>query len=213
MQPFAKRIRVNQRTELGNELRVTTEPEICVAAIFQRRESELLEPKRLAAQRAFVAKSVEGRPAPERERVGEELGGRSGIALAQRVPASLHQLREAVRVEGVGRDFEPIAVRVRHHHLARGSERAAELRHRRLERVRGAVRRRLAPQVVDQPIRGDDLASAQEQQRQQRLRLGPRDRNLALTVGNGQSPKDPELHGARVPLRPEVARVLEVAKR
>ena len=55
--------------QLGDELGVAAESQVGLAPVLERGDAQLLEPQRLAPQRAVVGEAVERRTAPERERV------------------------------------------------------------------------------------------------------------------------------------------------
>jgi hypothetical protein len=55
-------------------------------------------------------------------------------------------------------------------------------------------RRRLPPQLVDQPLRRNDIVGVQQQDREQRTLLAPAEREQAILFGHLQRPKKPKIH-------------------
>jgi hypothetical protein len=79
-----------------------------------------------------------------------------------------------------------------------GAERLPQRVHVHLEGARGARRRRLAPDRVDQPVGRDRLVRAEEELGEERAR--PRAAELqrnAVVVDDLERPEHPELHALR----------------
>jgi hypothetical protein len=60
--------------------------------------------------------------------------------------------------------------------MAAGLEHLSQMRDVALEHVRGRLRRRLAPQVIDQSVGGDDLVRVQEEHGEHSALLGAAER-------------------------------------
>ena len=74
------------------------------------------------------------------------------------------------------------------------SDGPAKLRDVDLDGVLGAVRRRIAPQGVDQPVGRDDLVRMQEQQFEEGADLAGLDRDWPIRSGHVERTQDPKLH-------------------
>ena len=58
----------------------------------------------------------------------------------------------------------------------------------------GAIGRVLAPELIDQPVGGNDLVGMEKEGSQQRSRLAATERYLTASVPNLERPEDPKLH-------------------
>ena len=103
---------------------------------------------------------------------------------------------EPPRVEVVG--VEPKAVAGRHGLDRSGAERASELRDEVLERLRSGRRRRAAPELLDQTIRGDDLARVQGEKREQRALSPCAELDDATVVRHLERTEDANLHASPI---------------
>ena len=63
-----------------------------------------------------------------------------------------------------------------------------------LDDLRRGVRRSAAPDLVDQPVAGDDFVRPQQERGQQRTLPRPAEWNRRVAVGDLERPEDPELH-------------------
>lgn len=79
------------------------------------------------------------------------------------------------------------------------AEELSEARHVRLEAVAGGLRRPIAPDVVDQPLDGDDAPRPYGQNREQRTLLGASQRDLAAIDSDFERPEDADLDNGRRP--------------
>ena len=150
------------------------ERKLCVDAVHDGAQAQLLEPPDLRLCEVELREVGERRSAPERKRVPELFRGARCIAVFEGVMRVEPQPLEAVQVEVVGLDVEPIAGRLRDERVpvravavAARRGRGAAVR-RLLERVRGSARCFLAEEVVDQPVTRDDLARVEQEDREER---------------------------------------------
>ncbi len=151
---------VDQATELADELPVTTQCELGVDADLDRPESKLLETLALRLPAEVEPDAGENGTAPERERFGRARGGAPGVSGRGRLRCLAEERLEEPRVEdGVA---EPDAVPA-----ASSLERDAardqglpEPRHVCLEAVRRGRRGVVPPDLVDEPLEGNDLVRA-----------------------------------------------------
>ena len=160
-QALAEGMLGDERLELRHELRMLPEREVGVDPPLDRQQVQLLEARDRRLRERLVGEIGERGPAPERERLAQQLGGRGGIGRA----GLLDEALEAVDVEllGVEPERRSRARRVTRQRGA-GAERLAQPRDARLERRRTLLRRLARPQLLDQPVRRDDLVRVEEQE-------------------------------------------------
>src|SRR5207244_10767611 len=109
------------------------------------------------------------RPAPEPECLLEQPPRLGRPARGQPFARLAGELLESVEVELALLDPQLVPRRPRDEPLR--SERLPQLRDVHLQRLRRARRRRLAPELLDEPVGRDDVVPVQEQEREQRTRL------------------------------------------
>ena len=194
-QPLAVWIRGHERVELRHERAVAPVVEICGDPRLERRQTALLQARRLRLGEGLVRDVRERRPAPERER----LGGRS-LRDEPLEPLDVQlPLLHAQQIAGRARDD------------AVGAESLSQCVHVHLQRARAARRRLLAPDAVQQTVHGDDLVRVQQEQREQRPRPLPTESHRpTVVVHHLQRPQQPELHS---PFRPPLSRAYVDRKR
>src|SRR5207302_1657242 len=100
---------------------------------------------------------------------------------------------KAVEIERGAIDVKGIAPRQSHDRLVR-PEGAAKLRDVDLERLGCGRRRLIPPQLVDQPLHGDDVWSLEEEDRQQRSLLGRGQSHRSPRILHKQRTEYAELH-------------------
>ena len=170
-QPLLIRVRVDQRLQLGDELMRAAECELCVDAVHDGVQAQLLEPPDLRLREVELREVGQRRSAPERKRVPELFCGARRVAAVESLVRSEPQPLEAAQVELVGFDVEPVARRLGDERIpvraVAVAEGAPQPRDRLLERVRGSARCLLAEEVVDQPVARDDLARVEQEDREQ----------------------------------------------
>src|SRR5690242_21912602 len=99
----------HQCLELGHEIRVPTECEVCLHSLFERAELELLEAADLRLREILVSELRQGRPPPERVRLAELLGRRTGVSARERAPRLAEELLEAVGIDLAGLHLQDVA--------------------------------------------------------------------------------------------------------
>ena len=112
MQPawaFAERMRLGQLTRFADDLGVPSAGEIGLEPPFEGECAQLLEPVRDRSDRRLLREVDERRPAPERERLAERVGGLGRPSLVERDAALVEQSLEAGQVERVRLDPDGIA--------------------------------------------------------------------------------------------------------
>ena len=177
----------DERLQLGHELAVPAERQIGVDALLQRGNAQLVEPARRRRDR--LAREIgQDRATPERKRPAETPCGDLGVCrlrLGNESP-------EAVEVELVRTDTNQVPRRPR---LEAVPEYAPQPPDVVLERSLGSGRRRVSPDAVDQPVRGNDPVGVEQQKRQRSPAPHATEREDALTIEHLQRPQDAEIHG------------------
>ena len=174
-EPLAQRVLGDQRLELADHVAVMPEREVGLDPPFERGEAELLEARALVPGER-LRELGECRPAPERERVAQQLPRLPGIALRERLPAVGDRALEAGQVELVVADLEQVAGSACLQPRLR--KRLPQLRDVDLHHLLRRVRHVLAPEGVDDLLAGDGAVRVQEQDREERPLLARRDLHL-----------------------------------
>ena len=171
MEPFAQGVAVDELAELADEAVVPAESEIGVDPVLECLEPQLVEAIDVGPRELLVGEVVERAALPERQGRSQAIGCRVGIAVVQQPPALTGQPLEALGVDLIRAYLQHVSGRQRDENLVLASvaawlERLAKMRDVALEHVRGGLRRRVTPQVVDQSVGGDDLVRTQQEQRE-----------------------------------------------
>ena len=87
LQVLAQRVAGDQRLQLGHQRRMATELEIGVDTRLERFQTQLLEARDLLCGPWVEGEVRERRPAPQRQRLVQALGGAREGALGERAPA------------------------------------------------------------------------------------------------------------------------------
>ena len=185
--------------ELSDQLVVAPECEVGVDPELDCCQPDLLEPGDGCLGEALVGEVRERRAPPQRQRVAEPLRRVGRQAAREQAPPLVHQPLEAVEIELVGLDPDDVAGRSGRQHVLR--KRLAQPRDVDAQRGGGVLGRVLAPELVDQPVSGNDLVGVEEEPGEKRTRLGPTQGNLASPVPHLERSQDPELHLASLPAR------------
>src|SRR4051794_33508549 len=99
---------LREALELSDRLAVATERQVGLDPVLEGGEAKLLEASELGLQRGLEPEVVEGRPAPERQRLRQLLGGGGRVACRSGLA---DELAEAVEVELAGLDVQLITRR------------------------------------------------------------------------------------------------------
>ena len=151
----------DKRLELADHLRLAAELELSLEPVLPCRYARLFEPGGLGHHRVFELDVREGRPTPEPERFAQ-----ARRPLLRRFARGVSDdALEAVDIDHIPRNVEQVTRRASDEHL--GTEHLPELRDEVLERADGCLRGFVAPELVHQPIRRDDLTGAQREEREQ----------------------------------------------
>jgi hypothetical protein len=171
---LAKRFLSDEALQLADHFPVAAALDICLDAILERRQPQLLDSRCLGLGEVGEGEVGKGRAAPQGQRRSERLGGLVRIACVERAAALRGESLEAVQVKLLGVDLQDIAWRARYQQPLGslgpppGLERLAKLRHVDLQRFSRGARRFSAPQQIDEALAGDDFIGVQQQDCQQR---------------------------------------------
>jgi hypothetical protein len=138
-----------ERFELRRYGGVKPEGEVGFEPVLEGVEPFLLEPSDLDLRERLVSEVRQRRAAPQLERFAQALGCALRLPVSECRPALGREALEALEVELAGLDADQITAAVRDDDVA---QLAAEARHMHLKRLRGARRRIVAPELVDQAI-------------------------------------------------------------
>src|SRR6266536_4789025 len=104
-----------------------------------------------------------------------------------------------MQVELVGPDLQHVAGRPGDEQLLGGpvsaAEQLAQPRDVAVERRRRGLRRLFAPELLDQPVAGDDLVRVQQQEREERASLLSTELQGSTVIPHLEWAEQPELHG------------------
>ena len=192
-QPLAVRMLVQQALQLPDRRRVTSEGKVGLHARLDRSKAQFLQPVRLAARERGNAELSQRNAAPQRECLAQPPRGGLRIAGLQRRTAVGGERLEAREVELGTAEAQLVAARARQQLRPRRQPRPQQ-RHVALQRLARRRRDALTPEVVDQPVGRQDLARMEQEDRQQRARLGPFQRQRPIAADRLERSQYPELH-------------------
>ena len=169
-EPLAERMGRGERLQLRDELPVPAAGQQRLGPRLQRGQALLLQTAGLRAGGGHRVEVGQRRPAPQAQGLIEVARRRGGIARGQRRVAFGGELLEPQRVQFAGRYPQQVAGRPGHQPagLAGRAERLAQLRQADLQAVGGPIGRLAGPQLLDQPVGGDDLVGVRQQHGQDR---------------------------------------------
>ncbi len=108
-QPLAQGLLRDQGLELTDEVGVPAEREVGLDPLFERNDPALLEPGDLGLREGLEGEIGERRPAPERERLTQEVGGLLRVTAGVRTSPFVEQPLEAIEVDAAGLEPERVA--------------------------------------------------------------------------------------------------------
>ena len=132
--------------------------------------------------------------APEVQRLGQQPHGAGGITRAKRSRALAREPLEPQRVDGVGRQRQPVAGRLLDDER-RVPERPAQARDERLQRVLHVARRVALPHGVGQRAVGHGTPGVDREPGQERLQPAAGDLARRSVVLDQQRAQDRDVHG------------------
>ncbi len=198
-QSLTERVRPRQGLQIGNRLGVTPEREPRIGHVLQAREPELFQPGALQLEDILVWKVGEGCPAPQPQGLLERVERVLRVAVGQAVASVFDQAGEAIGVDLLVADVEAVAAPDRLETVV-GAQRPPEARDVRLERLRRSRWRVAGVDLFDQHVCRHDLATPDEQDREQRLHARTTELHRSALSHDLKSSQDPKLH--RCPPRP-----------
>jgi len=167
-QPLPQGMLGDQPLELGHQLGMPAQCQVCLDALLQRSQPQLLQLRDRGLRERLVGELVQRRTSPQSQRVPQP----SGLGGDRRLCRLRHETTEPVGIDLVAVDGQQVPGRARLQHL-RGfaviawPEPLPQRGHQPMECLGGGGRWRLAPQLVDQPIGGDDRAGTEYEHTQQ----------------------------------------------
>ena len=191
-QALAERLCGDQLLELSHQRVVPPEREIRIDPKLESRAPDLLQPCDRRLGERLVLEVRKRRTSPQRQRFVQALGRLGREPAGLQLPRLVHQLLEPMQVQVIALDSDDVARRPCRQHVP--GECLSKSRDVHAKRIGGALRRILAPELVDQPVRRDHLVRVDEKQREQRPLLGSAQRDLARIVPYLERPENPESH-------------------
>ena len=101
----------DKRLQVGDHGRVAAESEMCVDAVLEAAEAQLLEPCHLALRKLFGSEVAQRGATPQGERLVERGHGVARTSTGERLPARLMDGFEPVGIELVGPETQRVASR------------------------------------------------------------------------------------------------------
>ena len=185
----------DQQLQLAEHVLVAPEREVTIDPFHQCCQPQLVELGDLVTAVGFEQEAGQGRAAPEVERLAQKLDSHFELARRCALAGGGKELLQARDIEPLGIDLEAVApVRGRDRVVTVANQRLAQLGDVDVDGLPRRWRRRLAPELVDQPLACDELVRVQEQDRQDEPLLQPAQRNRLALVDHLQRPEDPVLH-------------------
>ena len=143
-------MRTHERLQLGDETAVATECELRLDALLEGGETKLLETSDLHLGERLVGEVAERRPAPKVERLAQRLRRAYGVAAGEQLAPLVDEPLETIDVDSIGRQLERVARPAPDEQPV--AEHPAQAGNVDLQGLRRARRRRLAPELVDEPV-------------------------------------------------------------
>jgi hypothetical protein len=152
-QALSERLIREQPAQLGHELSVQAAAHVRIDPQLERGHPGLLEPVGLGHHQSGRRHIGQRLAPPQPERLRQGLGGATGVALGQGLPALPGQGPETLRVQLAGVQQELVSGGTSGQNPAFGvAENTAQPQHVHAHQVRGPVRRVIAPQLGDQAV-------------------------------------------------------------
>ena len=198
-EPLPDRVLLGEPLGLHRDRRVPAPFQIDRELGLQRDEVQLLEPLALGLRPRLVRDVGEGLAPPEGEGVGEVDAGVVEPAPLPRLDRGGDVALEPGGIHLLGRDVEDVAGRAGDQDGRRRAggavrlEHPAQVGHVGLEGRRRRGRRLAVPELVDQPVDGDDPSRLQQEERQQGPVFGRAELHGALLTGHREGPEQREL--------------------
>src|SRR5215218_1244248 len=158
---------------------------------FEGRHAQLLETRALVPGER-LRELGQRAPAPERERLTQQLSRLPGIALRERAPTFADGTLESDQVELVLAHLEHVAWTAGMQ--PRLGKRLPQLRDVNLHHLLSRVRHVLAPEGVDDLLAGDGTIRIQQQHREERPLLACHDLQRDGTIERLQRAEEPKIH-------------------
>ena len=177
-QPFAQRMGVDQFGQLAHDLGMPPTGQGLFHSALHRGEPELIEASALRDHETELTEIGQDLAPPEVERRTEVL--------------LLDEALELPSVDDVGIDVEHVTPPGRAERLV--GQHLAQLGDVLLERLRRGGRRETVPDVLDEPVGGDDAPHVHQQPGQHGPLTSTAERHRAAVAGHLEPPQDAEPH-------------------
>ena len=191
-QPLAERMARAQRLELCHELRRLAAAQVGLQPVLERLEPQLLEPGRLRLGKRLVREVGQRRAAPQRKGVAEQPRGGGRVTHRQRLAPFTGKPLESMRIDLLRVHAQQVAGRARDNRVR--PQQLAQPRDVDVHRLDGRLGQILSPQLVDEPVGGDELVGIHQQDRQQGTLSHSSERERPGIAAHLQRAEDPEIH-------------------
>ena len=179
-QRLPQRVLAHEGLELPDGHGLAAAGEIGLEPELEGRNAQPLQPANLVLGKRLVLEVRKRRTAPEPERLAQHVARLPLFPFRQEPPAPVAQAFEALQVEGSRLDLKTVP---RGPGLNGGrTEQLPQLRDVHLDHLRGGWGRMLAPELVHDPRRRDDLVDPQQEHGEERSLLRAGERELTAVV-------------------------------
>ena len=206
--PLAEGMLVDQRPQRLDHIGVATERQVGVDGVLERPQAQLLESRDLGPRERLVGDLRVRRAAPFGQRSREAATGSLRVGGQERAALGGQALEpgcvQSVRVDpqqvatGLGRQHLAVAARLTGARPAR-RQRVAQTRDVERDGLRAGVGRVVAPELVDDPVRGDHPVGMDQEQGEQRHLATGGHLEPFVALERLDLAQDAELHGTSHP--------------
>jgi hypothetical protein len=165
-----------------------------VGEVLHGRDTRLFQRLGRRLRERLVRDVRQRRSTPQRERTLQREGGPVRVPGGQRLAPSRGKALEPVDVQAVLGHRQQVAGVAGHDRVV--AQRASQRTHVHLQRLGGRRGWRLAPQPIDQALRGDHLVRMERQQREQRAWTATSERDHRPVAAGLDRAEQSVLHGA-----------------
>ena len=204
-QVLTQRLLGHEGLKLARDVATATEREVRLETVLECTQPQLVEAGDLRLQERFVREVLEGLAAPQGQGVAKPRCGLGGFVGEQLVTLP-RQALEPGRVDRVGLDPQGVAAGLGRDRAPAvggpgivawpGFQRRPEPRHMERDAASAALRRRIAPQRVEDVLGRDGPTGMDEQECEQGTLTPGRDRADPTPLDDLEGAEDPDLHRA-----------------
>ena len=198
-QSFAERMLSHQGLQFADELGMSAKRKVRLDPVLHHREPEVLNPRDCRLCEGLVRELRERCAAPQTQGLSKDLRGPFGLAGCESSPPFARDSLEVLEIDGTGLDTQDVSGSLPDEKgIGRlrpfCPKRLAQLGHVDLQGVSGAVGRLVAPQVIDQPVGGNDPVGVKNQDGEERALLCSSKREHPPLDDDLERPEHAELH-------------------